>query len=160
MKKALFLIVIAVLAVVQVTVLDAARVWGVKPDLLLIAMVIASLSFDFKWAVSFAFICGALKDMFFAMRFGVNAVLFTLLAFSIYKLSRKIFIEDELSCLILAFAVAFANNLVLFFVFLFKSISVAPVSFFRIGLFGSIYTALSFLLIYRLVKPLLGNEIS
>ncbi len=160
MKKLLLFSIIVALAVLQVTVLDVIRVWGVKPDLLLIAMIISALSFDFKWAMSFAFICGALKDIFFAMRFGVNAVLFTLLAFSIYKLSRRIFIEDELSCFILAFAVAFANNLVLFIVFLFKSISVAPVSFFRIGLFGSIYTALLFFVVYRLVKPLVGSTIS
>lgn len=46
MREILFIIFIIVIGIFEVTLLDYFKLWGVKPDLLLIAMVFASLNCD------------------------------------------------------------------------------------------------------------------
>lgn len=153
MRYGLFFLAVIILAFLELTLLDLARVFNIKPNLLLIGVVFAALAFELKWAILFAMLSGALKDIFSINPFGLNTVLFTLLGFFIFKLSRKIFLEDNLSRMIVAFAVVLFYDLAAALVFLFFGNFVSLGMFLRIGFLDSVYSALCFPLLYKAVKP-------
>ncbi|MEI6631983.1 MAG: rod shape-determining protein MreD, partial [bacterium] len=78
MNKTIFLLSIALLALLQATVLDYLKFFWVKPDLLLAVVVIASLSFRMRWAILSAFLAGFLKDVMGVYPFGINTIFFPL----------------------------------------------------------------------------------
>jgi rod shape-determining protein MreD len=141
MKKYLFFLIIVFAAMLQVTLLDSFRILNVKPDLFLISIVIASIIFDFKWAIAVSIFAGILKDAFGADVFGINTLLFPLWSFSILKLSKKISLENNIICTGAVFIIVLLNDIIIRMIFI--SIGKTPVSlgsFLGITFLEAIYT--------------------
>lgn len=115
MKNLIFLPIIFIIGVVQVTLLDAFRLFNVKPDLLLIGVVITSLYFNFnlKWALLLAVFSGILKDVLSLNPFGLNTLLFTLGSFLMVKLSRKISLDNDFIRALLLFMLILFNDVII-----------------------------------------------
>ncbi len=152
-KKILYLFIIFVIGIFQVTLLDFFKIFNVKPDLLLISAVIASLVFKFKWALFFSIFAGIFKDVFVVSTFGINTLLFCLWSFLILKLTKEIPIDNNFIRLILIFIIAFLHNIISG-LFLFYSGKPIPLGIFlRTVSIGSIYTALVLLLVFKINSP-------
>jgi rod shape-determining protein MreD len=81
MKISRLIIITLILGVFQVTFLNYFRIFGVKPDLLLVAVVIAGLFLETRAAIIFGMFAGIFKDVFRVNAFGLNVILFSLWGF-------------------------------------------------------------------------------
>lgn len=111
MKASKLLIITLILGVFQLTLLGYFRVFGVKPDLLLVAVVLAGLFLEMRWAIVFGAGVGIFKDIFSLNPFGLDILLFGLWGFLSAKISRKISVEDELSATLLVLVIALLQNI-------------------------------------------------
>ncbi len=156
MKKAIFSIFILISSLLEVTILDSFKLFGVKPDLLLMSAVTASLVFDLKWAFVFGVFAGILKDSLGAGSFGINTLLFSLWVFLIVKLSRKITLDSNIIRIILVFIVVIWHNLIKKFIFFILGKPSASIGMFLyIMLLESLYTAAISPLLFKFIESTL-----
>lgn len=152
MKISKLLIVALILGLIQLTLLQYFKVFGVKPDLLLAVVVIAGISLRIRWAIIFGALVGIFKDIFGLNVFGLNILLFTCWSFLAAKISRKVSIEDGVSAALLVFIIALLQNIISGSVIFYSGASVPFGIFLRIVILGSLYTALTLPLILKAAK--------
>lgn len=152
MKKWIFLLIVILLGIFQVTILDCFKVVGIKPDLLLISIVIASLTFHFRWVLILSVFAGILKDAFSINTFGLNTLLFPLWSFLIIKLSKKISIDNNFIRAAVVFVIVIFNDIIIKLIFLFLGNLVPVGIFLRIIFIESLYTALICPLVFKVIK--------
>lgn len=141
MKKWVLFLVILACALLQATVLDSLRFFGVKPDLLLICMVIAALEFELKWAIIFSVLAGLLKDVLGAQSFGSNIILFGLWSALIVRLKRDVSFDNPYLVLILTAVVALAHHLLFGLIKVYMGNYIPLGIYLRIVAIETIYTA-------------------
>jgi len=153
MRNWIFALAIATLSILQVTLLDYLKVFGVKPDLLLICVVIASVSLELKWVLFFAIFSGFLKDIFAPGAFGINILMLPLWGFLTRQLSKKISIDNDSRRMVLIFVIVIFNDIASRMIFLFLgNPSISLGIFLRIIILESLYTALVSPLVFRIIK--------
>lgn len=152
MKNLIFLSVIIILGLLQLTFLDSFRLFNIKPDLLLLSALIGSMFLEKKWALVLSLFAGIFKDAFGAGAFGINTLLFCLWSLLIIKLTKLISIEENFLRMGLIFMVVFLHNIIygLILVYLGNFIPVGIIL--RIVFVESIYTALFFPVIFKIIK--------
>jgi len=111
MRTLRLLILIIILGIFQVTILDYFRFFGVKPDLLLVAVFISGLFLAFKSALGVSLFAGIFKDAFSLNIIGLNTVFFPIWVILIMRVTRKVSIEDNFSRSLFLFVIALSNNL-------------------------------------------------
>ncbi len=152
MKKLYFLFAILTLGVFQVSLLDCFKIFNVKPDLLLVSMIIAALVFKLPWAIFLSAFAGIFKDAFSTGAFGINALLFSLWCFLIARLTKKLSLEDDLTRIALIFLVTLIHHIIAGLSSLYLGKSIALGIFMRIVAIESIYTAAVSPLMLKAVK--------
>ena len=150
--KWITLLVIIILGLLQVTVLDYFKVFGIKPDLLLASVVLASLYLELKWVLGLGIFAGSLKDIFSANPLGLNTLLFPLWIFLIINLSRKISIDKDFIRAILIFIIVFFNNIIARIILLLLGKFIPWGVFLRIAFLESFYTAFVSPLVFRVIR--------
>ncbi len=151
-RKKNFICVILLVALLQITFLHYFRVFGAKPDLFLICVVIASLYFEVEYALLLSLLCGILKDIFSAVPFGVNTFFLPVFSFLTMKLSRKTALDNTLVLCAAVFLITFSYDIVNRLVLGLSGFVIPVWMFLRISLVESFYTALIFPLVLRLLK--------
>ena len=156
MRNRVFLFTIIIFSIIQVTILDSIKILNVKPDLLLISMVIAALYFELKWALFLGIFAGLLKDTLSINTFGISILLFPLWSFLIIKLSKKISMDNNFICAVFVFFIMIFNTIITRLILLFfgKS-SISLGIFVRIAFIESLYTALIWPLLLRTTRALI-----
>lgn len=149
MKKLLFASIIILASILQVTLIDSFKVFNVKPDLILLSAVIASLIFEFRWSVFLCVFAGMLKDVFATGVIGINTLLFPLWCVLIARLNKEINIDDDLFRIIIAFVITFLHNTMTGLILLYLGETFPLGIFLRIVCVESIYTTLALLLIFK-----------
>ncbi len=152
MKKLFFLFIIIILGVLQPTLLDYFKVFSVKPDLLLISVVIASLVFDLRWAFVLSVFAGFFKDIFGTSTFGINTIMFALWSFLIVRLSKEISIDSDTRRIALLFIITAIHNTITGLIFIYSGRLVPLGIFLRVVIVESIYTAIVLPLIFNISK--------
>lgn len=155
MRKGIFFIIVFILAIFEVTLLDSFKVFGVKPNLLLISIVIASLTFDFKQALGISVFAGILKDIFALNSFGINILLFPLSSFVVMKLSQKISLDNNYIRSVLIFIIVILNDIITRLIFISLGRFIPLGIFLGITFLEAFYTALILPLVFRTVRPLI-----
>lgn len=112
MKYRLFLLIIGVAALLEVTLVSHIRIFGVKPDLLFVMSAYASFFFSLPWALFFGLCAGGLKDIFGIYGVGFNALLFCLWSLIFNKVSRKIATDTNPVRSVCIFIAVLGNGLV------------------------------------------------
>jgi rod shape-determining protein MreD len=153
MKKLFFLLFILLSVFFEVVFLDIFRIFNVKPNLLLIIVVVASLCFELRWALFFSILAGASKDIFCANLIGVNTLMFTLLSFLIYKLSREITLDSNLVSIVLIFFIVLVNDIIIRLVFVYLGKYIPLGIFLRTTFLEALYTMLIAPLVFKIIKP-------
>ncbi|MFH1640793.1 MAG: rod shape-determining protein MreD [Candidatus Omnitrophota bacterium] len=152
MKKWLIVLIIIILALLEVTLLDYIRVFGTKPDLLIISVFVLSFYAGFKWALPLAILAGALKDAFGSYPFGLNTLLFSVWSILLIKLSKKVSIDSDLIRAILVFIILVFNNIIARMILLFSGNSIPLGIFLRVTFLESLYTASVLPLVLKFIK--------
>jgi rod shape-determining protein MreD len=152
MRVSRVIILTIILGILQVTLLDNFKVFSVKPDLILIAVFIAALFLNLKFALGIGLLAGLFKDAFSINTFGFSAVFFPVWVVLISELIKRVSIEDNISRILLLFAVAILNNIVGGLILAYSIGFLSVGIFLRITFLGSLYTALIFPLILRILK--------
>lgn len=138
------------LVIFQSTLINYFRIFSTKPDLVYATVIIISLSFELKWVMIFSY-CGAiLLDSLSGLPFGFNTLVLPLLAFLIYRLSRKIDIEGNyMKAAIIAVAML-AKSIAFLFLFLISGLNISAGIFLKFMIIGCLYTTLIFLLLVKI----------
>lgn len=156
MRKIHFFLIMLILGVLQATILNSFSVFGIKPDVLLISVVIASLSFELKWALAFSVFAGIVKDVLGVYTIGINTLIFPLWTYLIIRLSKKISLDNNLMPALFILVISTANNIIIKLIFSSFQNLVIPLGIFvRIMFLESIYTAFIFHFILKFTKPAL-----
>jgi rod shape-determining protein MreD len=141
MKKWVLFLVIFACALLQSTALNSLRFFGVKPDLLLICVVIASLKFELKWALIFSVLAGLFKDVLAVQPFGFNVILFGLWSVLIIRLKRDISFDNLYMVVALMGVVALAHHLLVGLALVYLGNFIPLGIFVRIVIIETFYTA-------------------
>ena len=158
MRIFLLIIIILALTLSQVTFLEYFYFFNIKPDLLLVTLVLVSLRMSFSgWPLVLGLLAGLLKDASGIGGFGLNSFLFPLWCFLILHLSRKITLENNLLRALLVFVVALLHNIITGLSVIYMGGFILPGIFLRIVFFGSLYTALTLPLLAKVINPLLKD---
>jgi rod shape-determining protein MreD len=159
LRNWLILPFLILLGLVQATLLDNFRIFGVKPDFLLIAIVIASTFFEWKKIVILAIFAGMLKDSLSINMFGMNTLLFPLWSYVTRVLSGKINLDNNIAYAVLILVIGILSGIIKFiFVFLGSAFFIPPGVFLRITFLESVYSAIATPLIFEIIKPALLKE--
>jgi len=153
MRKSVIFIFLVLAAFLQISLLDYLKVFGVKPDLLLISVFWVSLVFQPKEALVLSAGAGILKDIFTPYSFGINTFLFVMFSLLIIRLGREISIDSNPVRFIVLYIVSFCNTAATRFIFFFLGNIVPLHVFLRVAFLGSFYTALIALLSFRIIPP-------
>ncbi len=151
-RKKNFVFVILLFALLQVAFLHYFSIFGAKPDLFLICMVIASLYFDVEYALLLSLLCGILKDIFSVGFFGINTFFLPIFSFLTINLSRKTALDNTSVLCVVVFLITFSYAIVNRFVLGLSGFVIPVWMFLRISLVESLYTALIFPWALKLVK--------
>ena len=158
MKKFTYLLIIIISAILQATFLENVRIFSVKPDLLLICAVLASLIFNFSWALTFSASCGFLKDCFSLSAFGINTILFSLWCILIIELAKKITIDYDFIKVMLLFIICIIHNIALGVILIYLGSFIPFGIFFRNCLMSAICTTLLLPLVFQITNPIYSQK--
>jgi rod shape-determining protein MreD len=152
MHKSKVSLIIFLLILSQATICDYLKLFNIKPNLILIALMIVSISFKLEWSLIFSLILGALTDLLGISKPGISVLFFPLLCFLIIKLSRKITLDNAyiFSAFTGILVVIYGLTTRFFLLSLGNSISIGI--FLRVIFIESIYTALISLIIFKEIK--------
>lgn len=155
MRRGYFLLIVIALGLFQSTYLNYFRVFGVKPDLLLISVVIASLYYDWQWGLFFSICAGLFKDILGVNIFGINTVLFVAWNIAIMQLAKKITLDAFPMRTLLVLIAVILNDVITRLVLISRGYFITPGIFLRIILLESVYTASVWLLLFKAIRPVL-----
>jgi len=152
MKKWLSLAIILAAALLQVMLVDHFKIFGAKPDLLLITLVILAgfFLFQLRWLLTLAIIAGICEDIFSANIFGVNTLLFCCWAILIVRISRRMSIDDNLRRAILIFTITLLQSIGTRIISVLWGNPITWGIFLRVSFLSAIYTLIVSPLIFRL----------
>lgn len=155
MKKIIYLFIIFVAGILQATLLDSFKVFGVKPDLLLISAIFSSFIFRLKWALVFGIVAGIFKDSLGANTFGINTVLFPLWIFLIIKISRKIPLDNNPVRIALVFIIVIFGNIITRVIFFASGKTLTSFAIFLRGtVLELLYTTVILLVVFKIIPSL------
>jgi len=110
-------IIVAAL-LIQLTLINSITILGLKPDLIMVVVVVFSLLKGEKEGTISGFASGLLQDIFSTGLLGINALAKTVIGFTCGILKEKIFHEHILFVIpIITFIASFMQNILIFFLF-------------------------------------------
>jgi rod shape-determining protein MreD len=145
MKKIIFFILLLVVALLQATLANGVRVFGVKPELFWIMVLACGLYFDLRTAVVFSLTCGLLKDCMGVSSYGIYTILFPLWALAINTLSKRISFDHMSVCASFLAVMIFVNEAIVRSIPFISSNQLSFGAFMKVGCIEGLYTALLFL---------------
>jgi len=151
MKKSVVFIFLVLASFLQVSILDYVKVFGVKPDFLLVGVFLVSIIFPQKEALILSASAGMLKDIFTPYSFGINTLLFAFFSLLIVRLGKEISLDSNPIRFIVLYIVSFCNTAAARFMFFFLGNTVPLHVFLRAAFLGSLYTALIALLVFKII---------
>ncbi len=154
-KQIYALLILFIIALLQSTFLNYFRVFNVKPDIILITVIIFALFFNLRWLVVFAFLAGIFRDIFSILPCGVNVIICIFLVILTKQISRQLSVENKFIYSAVLCLIILLNNLILqSFLFVLDRPVVTGI-FLKILFLESTFTLLLALPMYRLFERFL-----
>jgi len=108
--------IIVVAIVIQLTLINSISILGLKPDLIMVVVVVFSLLKGEKEGTISGFASGFLQDIFSSGLLGINALAKTVIGFTCGVLKEKIFYEHILFLIpVITFFASFLQSILIFF---------------------------------------------
>jgi len=115
MKILLKGVIIVVALLIQLTLINSIAILGLKPDLIMVVVVVFSLLKGEKEGTISGFASGFLQDIFSSGLLGINALAKTVIGFTCGILKEKIFHEHILFLIpVITFIASFIQNILIF----------------------------------------------
>lgn len=115
MKILLKSAIIVVTLLIQLTLINSVTILGLKPDLILVVVVVFSLLKGEKEGTISGFVSGLLQDIFSIGLLGINALAKTVIGFTCGILKEKIFHEHILFIIpVITFIASFMQSILIF----------------------------------------------
>lgn len=150
MRYFIVVLLFIIALVFQSTLFAHLTIAGVKPDLVLILVILFSFLNGSRKGAAVGAIGGLMQDLLFGQYLGLNMVTKFFVGFSFGFLERKIYKENLLIPILVVFAGSFVNDIIYYF---FRStVSTLPdyvVSIEEITIYMALYNSLLTLIIYR-----------
>jgi len=107
--------IIVVALVIQLTLINSVAILGLKPDLIMVVVVVFSLLKGEKEGIISGFASGLLQDIFSTSLLGINALAKTVIGFTCGILKEKIFHEHILFIIpVITFIASFMQSILIF----------------------------------------------
>lgn len=157
MKRYKIVAFFVLFAIIQISALNYVRLFDVKPNILLVGVVLLALHKGSGAGLEAGVIAGLLYDLGSAGTFGVSTLSFMLCGYAVGLLGRKVYQENLVLCTLVVFIFSLANNLVYYFISsIFRDMPPFVPSIKHIILPYSFYTTLISPVIFLVLKkPLL-----
>jgi rod shape-determining protein MreD len=149
MRNWIFLLIVFIFALFQTTILDYLKIFGVKPNLFLISIVLAGIYFEWRWALFISLFSGILGDILGINRFGINTLIFALLCFLVIQLNKKLSLDNYFLSSIVTFICALLYAALTWLISLYLNNFIPPSVFLRIAFFETLYTSIIFIILQR-----------
>jgi len=115
MKILLKGVIIVVALLIQLTLINSITIMGLKPDLIMVVVVVFSLLKGEKEGTISGFASGLLQDIFSTGLLGINALAKTVIGFSCGIIKEKIFHEHILFIIpVITFIASFMQSILIF----------------------------------------------
>jgi len=116
MKILLKATIIVVALVIQLTLINSITILGLKPDLIMVVVIVFSLLNGTKEGIISGFASGLLLDIFSTGLLGINALVKMVIGFACGALKEKIFYEHILFLIpLVTFISSFLQSILVFF---------------------------------------------
>lgn len=116
MKILLKATIIVVALVIQLTLINSITILGLKPDLIMVVVIVFSLLNGTKEGIISGFASGLLLDIFSTGLLGINALVKMVIGFTCGALKEKIFYEHILFLIpLVTFVSSFLQSILVFF---------------------------------------------
>lgn len=152
MRNCFFLLLILILGLLEMTVLNYIGVFNLKPDLLLASVLIVSIFLDTLPALFLSILAGLFKDVFSLQTFGFNTFFFGVWSLVIVRASKEFSLEGDWVLVPVIFIITFLHYTLTGLMALYLGTWVPFGVFLRVLFVESFFTALSFPLLFRIVK--------
>jgi rod shape-determining protein MreD len=149
MKKRLFIPVVFLLALFQVAWLGPLRLFGAKPDLFLLALVLAVFYFNAQDALLLGILIGMLKDIFAVNALAINVLFFPALSLLLLQLKKRLSLEQLPLLVLFTFLASLFYSLLIRLAFHYQNNLIFYFSFWRIAFLSALYSALILPLLLR-----------
>jgi rod shape-determining protein MreD len=107
--------IIVVALLIQLTLINSISIMGLKPDLMMVVVVVFSLLKGEKEGTISGFVSGLLQDIFSTGLLGINALVKTVIGFTCGILKEKIFYEHILFLIpVITFIASFMQSILIF----------------------------------------------
>lgn len=107
--------IVVVTLVIQLTLINSVTIFGLKPDLIMVVVVVFSLLKGEKEGTISGFASGLLQDIFSTGILGINALVKTVIGFVCGILKEKIFREHILFIIpLITFIASFTQSILIF----------------------------------------------
>jgi rod shape-determining protein MreD len=136
-KEAYLFTVLFIFMLLESTILNNFKLFDVKPDLLLVSVVVFGLFLPAFWVIVLSFFSGFLLDLFYVGHFGINIIMFVALGIICRKLAKNLYIENNIIIIVLILIASLALSFI-------RRLCIAPVPFWttlRFSTLEALYTA-------------------
>jgi len=151
-KKFVSVSVLLLFLLLQATVLGRFRIFNIYPDIILTAVIITALKSSLSWTIFFSCLAGALSDIPGVSPYGINTLLFALLGFFAFELSKRLIIESEWRLIAVVAIAVFLRSIGSAIFLVISGSPFSPGIFLVSSFIGSIYSAAVSPLILKLFK--------
>jgi len=107
-------LIISTFAFLEASLLANFNLWNLRVEPLLMLIVFLGIFSTKKQIYICAFFCGLLLDVFSILPFGINILIFMLIAFFIQKIPKNFFKEERLTFAVLVFISTFFSGFISF----------------------------------------------
>lgn len=151
------ILILLIVATLQSTLLNYFRIFSVKPDIILISLIIMTAFFSLAWSVFFAFILGIFRDIFSILPFGFNVIILIIWIILAKQITRRLSIEHKFIRCIIPCLIILLNNIAWQSIsfMLGRPVFIGP--FLKIASLEFVFTLVLVLPIYRLIVHLFDS---
>lgn len=148
----IFLLLLGVALLLQTTMLDQVAIIGIKPDLIMLLVVLNGFLLGTREGAFLGFAGGVIEDLFSGTYIGLNALSKMVAGYLAGAVGERLYKESALVAAVVTFMSTMAGLAVYYLLTLFLGIYI-PVLYalFRVALPAAFYTALLVPLIFRRV---------
>jgi len=148
MKQGLWLLITILAALtIQMTVLDYLRVFGIKPDLVLLIVIFNSFRQGSRNGALWGFAAGFLVDISAGCHFGLNALALAAAGYLAGEAKTGLYLNSGVRVATVTLAVSLAAGVFQYLLLAFAGVFVSPLVALEIIILGAVYnTAVAFLI--------------
>ena len=156
-KQIYTLAALFIIALMQSTFLNYFRIFNLKPDAILLALIIIAPFFSLRWSVTFAFLGGIFRDIFSILPFGINIIICVLWIILAKQIFRRLSIENNLIRIIILCLIILLNNFTMQSILFILGNPIAIGTILKIVWIESVFALLLALPMYRFFAHLLTD---